>query len=98
MGCCDQKNPATPTLAQAAGLFQAGVKIAVAVATGNAVLVSPEVKAARLALCVACPACVLSDDKTAHKCTECQCWLDGTRLCKACLATEKCPLAKWEAA
>ena len=27
-----------------------------------------------------------------------ECWLDGTRLCKACLATEKCPLAKWEAA
>ena len=31
-----------------------------------------------------------------HRCAQCGCWLDGDYLAKARLATESCPVGRWE--
>jgi hypothetical protein len=80
---------------QAVNITGAVVRIGAAAVTGQAVTVDAAAKAARLAICLTCPAMKISDDGTAHLCTGCGCWLDGIVLCKACLATEDCPQNKW---
>ena len=76
----------------------AAARVVIAVASGQPVTVSAEVKAQRVALCLVCPNMIVSADGTAHRCAVCGCWLDGKILCKACLTTESCPAQKWGAA
>jgi len=73
----------------------AAVRVVTAVVASKQVKVDSATKAARLAICLACPEMEASADKTAHKCKACGCWLDGNALCKACLATENCPKDLW---
>ncbi len=80
---------------QAVNFAGAVVRAGVAVVTNKPLLVDAATKAARLAICLACPEMKISDDRTAHFCTVCGCWIDGNVLCKACLATENCPKNLW---
>ena len=80
---------------QAVNFAGAVVRAGAAMATNKPLLVEAVTKAARLAMCLTCPEMKTSDDKIAHLCTACGCWLDGQILCKACLATETCPKNLW---
>ena len=76
------------------------VRVAGAVMRGDDVLASPELAEKRLAVCGRCsqftPVKSKFNGKIYHRCIECGCWLDGVSYAKARLATESCPLEKWE--
>lgn len=95
MNCGCQKTK-LPGVGQMAGnLAAAAGRMVASAAAGNELLVSAEVRAARLSQCLACEQVRKSSDGTAHRCLACGCWLDGKLACKACLATETCPAGKW---
>ena len=94
MACnCTKLTPDAITRAKNA--LAAAARVGKAMLASEVVLVSPEVKSDRMAVCVTCDQMKVSHNGIAHFCTNCGCWLDGNVLCKACLATETCPIGKW---
>lgn len=100
MGCSNchkEKFPTSSRLAvTAAG---AGARVVRAALAGQRIKVSPAVEQSRLATCRACQEVSVKEQNgiTYHRCQRCGCWLDGKYLAKARIATEACPLGKWEA-
>jgi hypothetical protein len=104
MGCtCNKELPSARTMATNA-IATAG-RVMVAAFTGKKILVSPEVKAARMKICKDCEF-VIQHPKypERYRCSKCGChmnqsWLSAPGFSKAELATESCPLdpPKWEA-
>ena len=80
---------------QALSAASAAWRMAGAALSGAAVLVTPEIKAERMAVCLVCDQVSKTSHAGTHRCAVCGCWLDGNVLCKACLETETCPLEKW---
>lgn len=81
--------------AQVANAAKAAGKVFGAVVMGRPVKVSEEVFQSRLNVCKACSSVVAIREE--HRCSQCGCWLNGKTFAKASLATEICPLNKWEA-
>lgn len=103
MGCCPDKR--MPGLAEQAGnVVKAAGRVAAAMAQGEPVQATPETVARRMRACLACERAIsrpsrINPGKIYHRCAECGCWLDGEGpFSKAKLATETCPLGKWEGA
>ena len=94
---CNCKKPMPSVFSMATSLAVAASAAAVRSVSGGTVKASPEVKNSRMAICLGCEFMSISSDKTAHRCSECGCWLDGGVLCKTCIATESCPKGKWGA-
>ena len=102
MGCnCKQDLPSLATMAGNA--VQSAGRVARAYFSGKKILVTPEVKAARLEVCNSCEK-VFRHPKYPERirCTVCGChmaesWLSAPGFSKTELATESCPLGKWEA-
>ena len=89
--------PSAPRLAGNAAA--AAGRIAGAALQGQPVLVNPNREAARLDVCRRCDRCQPHPPKPEYlRCGECGCWLNGKWLAKARLATENCPLGKWQEA
>jgi len=76
---------------------RAAGRIIVATVQGKPVLVASAVFAARLAICRECPKVHVHSDGVSLRCNACGCWLNGKHFAKASLATETCPLNRWEA-
>ena len=89
-GTCNQDATVPEKIVNAS---MAAYRIMSAVVHNQPITVPETVKAARLAVCLACEHCQPSGN--AHRCKLCGCWLDGETLCKTCLTTEICPLNKW---
>lgn len=84
--CCGSK--AMPALStQAKNALQAAGRVVGAAVTGKAVFATPEVVAARQAVCDSCEFWV----KEKKRCSVCGCRTDA----KLKLATESCPKSKW---
>lgn len=89
-GGLNPPDPPLPSLAsQALSAAGAVARVAAAAVTGQAVLVPDEVYEMRLAVCRACP-----HHRADDRCGLCGCYLAGA---KARLATEHCPIGKWDA-
>jgi len=73
---------------------KAAVRVAGAVVRARAILVAPEVAAARLDVCRGCPE-VVTYDGGFLRCARCGCGLNGRVRRKAWLATEGCD--RWPA-
>ncbi len=85
---------------QAANAARAGVRVARAVVSMQPVLAPTEVVTARQIACLHdCPECIPfpKGSTVYHRCRKCGCWLDGKYFSKWSLATETCPLGRWEA-
>jgi ribosomal protein L37E len=87
MGCCGKVKASVGAQVISAG--KAAMRVAGAVARARAILVSPEVAEARLAVCRVCPE-VVSYDGGFLRCGLCGCGLNGRVRRKAWLATEGC--------
>ena len=95
-GPCKKNFPPAPTLARNAAV--AAGRVAIAAVRGGSVKVSPAQEAKRLEVCRTCDRVKPSAAKPDYlRCLECGCWLNGKFLAKASLATETCPLKRWEA-
>ena len=82
------KSPELPPLqTQAVNAAKAVGRVASALATGQPVLVSEEVRESRLAICHDCDQWI----EKRKRCAKCGCFTDK----KIRLATESCPLGKW---
>jgi hypothetical protein len=68
---------------------KAAARVVKAVATGQPVLVSPEIAATRSQICASCP------DNDKGRCKLCGCSTCGVILNKTKLTTEKCPAGRW---
>lgn len=98
MGCGCSK-PMPNKFRQAGNAAMAAGRVVKAVLKDEPIRVSDEVYAARLAVCHACPERVehRRGNESFSRCAKCGCWLSAF-FSKARLATETCPLNKWEAA
>lgn len=95
MGCCNQNATPARVLMNA---VTAGGRVARSAVLGKRIKAEPETIEARRALCLACEFCKpWEKDSSFHKCTKCGCWLDGKYFSKLAIATERCPVGKWEA-
>ena len=92
MGCCGNKTKLATT---ALGALR---RVVVAAVTGEQVVAPRRVVESRRALCLNCPSCeTWVKNPNLHRCKECGCWLDAKLLKKWSVATERCPVGKWEA-
>lgn len=77
---------------------RAGMRVARSAVAGKAVAATPETVEARRVICMACEFMkTWEKDERFHRCGKCGCWLDGKYLAKLRVATERCPVGKWEA-
>jgi hypothetical protein len=98
MSCnnCAKQLPALRT--QAVNVAGAVARATAHAISGGQLKVSPAVEQARLNICYMCPEASPYAKKPEYfRCGKCGCWLNGKFFAKARLASESCPLGKWEA-
>ena len=101
MSCsgCGRQNPELPGKArQMRNAFEASKRLVHARLKGAPVRVDAERFNRRLEVCLECDFVIVRQTpaRPYHRCAQCGCWLDGDYLAKARLATESCPVGKWE--
>jgi len=98
MGCCDGKLPSKLTMGVNAS--KAAGRVFTAAIRGQRVLARGRTVLNRLEICKSCDQMIRDTDKpTLMRCVQCGCWLNGKHVAnsKTKLATEKCPIGKWNA-
>ena len=96
MGCCADKLPSK--LEMAANAIAAGGRALRSLVRGDKLRVSERRFAQRMERCVTCIEATPHAQKPQYfRCGKCGCWLNGKVFAKARLASEKCPLGRWEA-
>lgn len=83
-----------------ANAAKAAGRVFVAAIRGQRVLARGRTVIERAAICKACDQAVPDESRPQYlRCLQCGCWLNGKHVAnsKVKLATERCPLGKWEA-